>query len=58
MTTRNLNMLGMRCVMLSKKLTIPAPYRGGPDERAWMTAWLQNRFKQVFGKDFPSLRFV
>jgi hypothetical protein len=57
MTTRNLNMLGLRCIMLNKDLRIAAPYRGGPDERRWMTEWLQNRFKQLFDRDFPSLRF-
>lgn len=58
MTTRRLNMLGMRCIMLGKGLTIAAPYRGNPDERRWMTAWLRERFKAVFGRDFPQLKVV
>lgn len=58
MTTRHLNMLGMRCIMLGRALTIAAPYRGDSGERQWMTEWLRNRFKNVFGRDFPTLQFV
>jgi len=59
MTTRRLNMLGMRCIMIGdKSLTIRAPYRGNAAERSWMTEWLRERFKTVFGFPFPTLQVV
>jgi hypothetical protein len=58
MTTRHLNMLAMRCIMMGKTLTIAAPYRGDSAERRWMTEWLRDRFKKVFGRDFPMLQVV
>jgi hypothetical protein len=58
MTTHHLNMLGMRYIMLGKTLTIVAPYRGDEAERRWMTAWLRDRFKAVFNRDFPMLQVV
>lgn len=58
MTTRHLEMLGLRCVMEGRKLVIQAPYRGNEMERQWMTAWLQERFKTLFNQDFPMLRIT
>jgi hypothetical protein len=53
MTTRYLNQLGMRCIMMGTNLRIVAPYRGNAAKRQWMTDWLRNRFKSIFGRDFP-----
>jgi len=58
MTTRCLNQLGMRCIMMGHNLKIRAPYRGNAGEHEWMTDWLRTRFKTLFGRDFPSLQFV
>lgn len=58
MTTRELERLGMRCIMMGKNLVMSAPYRGDQAERTWMTEWLRASFKTAFGRDFPSLRFV
>jgi hypothetical protein len=58
MTTRHLNMMGMQCIMLNKSLKIKAPYRGDVAERQWMSEWLRNRFKTLFGREFRSLQFV
>lgn len=58
MTTRHLNMLGLRALMVSPSLAIPAPYRGGDGEREWMTGWLRERFRSLFGREFPDLQFV
>jgi len=58
MTTRHLNMLGMRALMVGNSLAIPAPYRGDDAEREWMTSWLRERFRALFGRDFPELQFV
>jgi len=58
MTTRHLNMLGLRCIMLNKRGIIAAPYRGDLAEREWMTAWLHDRFKALFGEGFPKFQVV
>ena len=59
MTTRYLNMLGLQAVMLGESLTLAAPYaRNNPGEKQWMTNWLLQRFKDLFGGDFAELRFV
>jgi hypothetical protein len=58
MTTRYLQTLGMQCIMMSKKLTISAPYRGNEAERQWMTDWLRAYLKNAFGGDFSMLRFI
>lgn len=58
MTTRHLQMLGLRCIMEGRKLVIRAPYRGDEAERQWMTEWLQAQFKSLFDRDFPMLRVV
>ena len=58
MTTRHLEMLGLRCVMEGRKLLIRAPYHGNEAERQWMTEWLQDRFNSLFDRDFSMLRVV
>ena len=58
MTTRHLQMLGLRCIMEGRKLIIGAPYRGDEAERRWMTEWLQAQFKSLFDRDFPMLQVV
>ena len=58
MTTRSLNMLGMRCILLGSGLKIAAPYRGNQAEREWMTGWLRQRFKSLFNRDFAALQVV
>ncbi|MFT8244061.1 hypothetical protein [Roseomonas sp. BN140053] len=58
MTTRSLNMLGMQAIMLADSLVLAAPYASHDgDEKNWMTEWLRGRFTQLFGGDFPELRF-
>ena len=57
-TTHHLNMIALRCIMRGKSLTIAAPYRGNPAEKKWMTTWLRDRFKTLFGRDFPMLQVV
>lgn len=58
MTTRHLEMLGLRCIMEGRQLVIQAPYRGDDAERQWMAEWLRARFKSLFDRDFPMLRVV
>jgi hypothetical protein len=58
MTTRHLSMLGMEALMVRDTLTIKAPYGRSAAENQWMTEWLRNRFKGLFGRDFPDLQFV
>lgn len=58
MTTRYLNTLSLRCIMEGESLTIAAPYRGDEAEKRWMTMWLRDRFKTLFGRDFHMLKVV
>jgi hypothetical protein len=58
MTTSHLSTLGMEALMVRDNLTIKAPYGRSAAENQWMTEWLRNRFKVLFGRDFPDLQFV
>jgi hypothetical protein len=57
-TTSHLSTLGMEALMVRDTLTIKAPYGRSAAENQWMTEWLRNRFKVLFGRDFPDLQFV
>jgi hypothetical protein len=57
MTTRYLNMQGLRAIMLGDSLALAAPYGNSPVENQWMTDWLRTRFASLFGQDFPNLCF-
>jgi hypothetical protein len=58
MTTRYLNMLGMEALMLHDSLTLEAPYGRSTAENEWMTDWLRERFKILFGRDFSDLQVI